>query len=193
MRNLVRAFICVEITNEGIVNKFLNEVENLSSFKGVRPVRANQLHLTLKFLGDVNLIQIEKIKESLDTIDLSFFDINIFGIGCFPNFNNIRVIWIGITDGRKKLVKLASTIDTKMNELGFQKEKREYSPHITLARIKRIDYSTKLQLKDIIIKKRKIEFGNETISNIILKKSTLTPQGPIYENIHEVTLPKPVY
>ena len=184
---MVRSFICVEINNSEVVSR-IEELISKIKFEGVRLVKSHQLHLTLKFLGEVSEAQIKSIKQAIQTIESSSFDISLEGIGCFPNLNYIRVVWIGIKEGSESLKHLAELVEEKLNPIGFPKEKRRFSPHLTLGRIKKLRNADKKQLTAIIQNSKTIPIGYQVIDELILKKSTLTPKGAIYENLLVIPL-----
>jgi 2'-5' RNA ligase len=103
----------------------------------------------------------------------------------FPNQNYIKVAWMGV-ENAEPLKEIAENIDTKLKNLGFEKEKRPFSAHLTIARIK--SAKNKEKLMQLINKYQNTEFQKIKIDKIILKKSTLTPKGPIYTNLKEITL-----
>lgn len=178
---MVRSFICVEINNADVVRQIEEQIKKIR-FEGVRPVKSNQLHLTLKFLGEVPESRIASIKQAIQSIDFPSFNISLEGIGCFPNLNYIRVVWIGITEGSDNLKQLANMIEERLNPIGFPREKRGFSPHLTLARIKKLR-SNKNQLTAIVRDSKAIPIGVQLIDEFLLKQSTLTPKGPIYEDL----------
>ncbi len=180
---MVRAFICVEINNSDIIQKIEN-TNNELRILGIRSVKSEQLHLTLKFLGDTSEHQLKGIKEILSEIEFSSFNCILKGLGCFPNLNYIKVIWIGITGGKVQLIDLAKILEEKMAILGFPREKRSYSPHLTLARVKTLKKEDREKVKRLILKNSEENFGSQSIDRVLLKKSTLTPKGPIYEDLH---------
>jgi 2'-5' RNA ligase len=184
---MVRSFICVEINNSEVVSR-IEELTSKIKFDGVRPVKSHQLHLTLKFLGEVPEAQIESIKQAIQTIEFSSFAISLEGMGCFPKLNYIRVVWIGIKEGSENLKQLAELVEEKLNLIGFPREKRRFSPHLTLGRIKKLRNADKKQLTTIIQNSKTIPIGDQMVDELILKKSTLTPKGAIYENLSVVTL-----
>lgn len=185
---MIRTFICVEISEPTIVNQIQQLISELGTMSGIRPVKASQLHITLKFLGDITEAKLPSITEALNQIILPQFSIQLSGMGCFPNLNYIRVVWVGITQNKKQLIQLANQVRKATDSLGFPKEKRPFSPHLTIARLKRITNTTKEKVKTLIQEREKVYFGMQDIEKFILKKSTLTPKGPIYENLTEVPL-----
>ncbi|UCG01707.1 MAG: RNA 2',3'-cyclic phosphodiesterase [Candidatus Heimdallarchaeota archaeon] len=184
---MVRSFICVEINNSEIVTQ-IEELISRIRYDGVRPVKSYQLHLTLKFLGEVPESRIAPIKQAIQTIDFSSFKMALEGMGCFPNLNYIRVVWIGIKEGSDSLKELANLVEEKLNPLGFPREKRRFSPHLTLARIKKLRNADKKRLTTIIQDSKTIPIGVQMVDEFILKKSTLTPKGAIYEDLLVVSM-----
>ncbi|MHA1973608.1 MAG: RNA 2',3'-cyclic phosphodiesterase [Candidatus Hodarchaeales archaeon] len=179
---MVRSFICVEITNP-TTTKNINDVIAKLQFKSVRTVKPNQLHITLKFLGELTEKKISQVKDKLQEIDFNSFNLHLTGIGTFPNVNYMRVLWIGVKEGAQQLKDLASLVDSKTHECGITKEKRAFSPHLTIARIKKLNINDKNSLKSFVLENHELDIGDQHIGELILKKSTLTPNGPIYENL----------
>lgn len=181
----IRIFIAVDIPVSQKVAEIINELKKTQI--DAKLVEIENMHLTLKFLGDTdeNLVdEIEKtIKES--TKNAHPFEIILKNLGVFPNQNYIKIAWIGV-ENIETLKKITETIDTKLKNLGFEKEKRPFSAHLTIARIK--SAKNKEKLLQLINKYQNAEFQKIKIDKIILKKSTLTPKGPIYTNLKEVTI-----
>ena len=185
---MVRTFICVEITDKEILYTIENTITKLKKIQGVKPVKPSQMHLTLKFLGEITETQIEKIKEILDLWREECFDLSLEEIGCFPNLKRIRVIWMGIREGKDILRHLAKKINEDLKPIGIPTEKRSYTPHLTLARVKYLKNHDKDALIQLIKELESIKGGKQVINEIILMKSTLTASGAIYEKLHSVSL-----
>lgn len=172
----MRTFISLEIPER--IKKIIKEVqENLPDFKG-KKTEGENLHLTLKFLGEVDEKKLEKIKEKLSQINFKKFKAKVGEIGVF-NKNFIRIVWIKIENCNE----LQKEIDEKLSEL-FEKEKR-FMSHLTIARVKSI------RNKEEFLKKlEKINFSKEEflVESFYLKKSTLTKEKPIYENLENYSL-----
>ncbi|WP_292459982.1 RNA 2',3'-cyclic phosphodiesterase [Methanothermococcus sp.] len=168
----MRCFLAIEL-NEDIKEK-LEELKSCFKIDGIKPVEKENFHITVKFLGDIDEEMVEKIKN----LDLSIKPVksHIKYMGVFPNENYIRVIWIGATN----LIPVFKEIDKKLSELGFKKEK-DYVPHITIGRVKFT--KDKKLLKSKIDKYKHVELGTLEVKNIVLMKSELTREGPIYEVI----------
>jgi len=171
----MRLFVAIEIEPNDEIREILLKAKKL----GLRTVSENNLHINLKFLGEVDDSQIEGIKKALDSAaGFGKFDIELSGIGAFPGSGLIRVVWIGVKSDKVKA--LASLIDGELERLGFNKEK-SYTPHITLARVpKRVN-----GLKELLGER---DFGRQEIKDIHLIKSILMSEGPRYDKIHTVSL-----
>jgi RNA 2',3'-cyclic 3'-phosphodiesterase len=180
-----RGFISIDIKATPQIIMFEKEMAKTGA--DVKLVEPGNIHITVKFLGDTNENYIDaieqSIKESVPTVKP--FPITLKGTGVFPNQNYMKVIWIGITDDGK-IETIARAIDEKLERLGFKKENRGFSPHLTVGRVKTA--RNKDQLLKIIENYQTVEFTIQNIQSITLKKSELTPKGPIYTTLREVLL-----
>ncbi|HUT05797.1 MAG TPA: RNA 2',3'-cyclic phosphodiesterase [Nitrosopumilaceae archaeon] len=176
----MRAFVAVEISNREVISsikKFQSEI-NIKA----KTVEPQNLHFTLQFLGEISEEISHKISQALQTIKFSSFKVNFKGIGAFPKMKFPRVIWIGTDDaGGNELMDLAKKVENVLSPLGFTSDK-PFKSHITVFRIKnKIDDISKEMEKF-----KEYEFGSQEISNIKLKQSLLTPQGPVYSDLEEI-------
>ena len=178
-----RGFIAIDIKPFPKFLEFEREIKNTGA--NVKPVEPENIHLTIKFLGDTDESLIDRIGEIMnDSVkEIEPFEISLRDAGFFPNERYIKVIWIGIENG-ENISKIACNIDEKITNLGFQREKRKFSAHLTIARVKNV--KNKEKLIQIIEKYRNIEFAKFKINSIKLKKSILTPKGPIYTTLKEI-------
>ncbi len=184
--NYIRAFIAADIDEPDIVDKIRVVKKSLTgdNFK-IKFVEDENLHLTLKFLGEVDERLIPQIEEKMLNIKASSFTITLKNIGVFtPSYP--RVLWIGVERGASNLAELASNINVNLSGLGFREEKKDFTPHLTIGRVKYV--KNKSQLIEKIQALKDLDFGSMTIKCFKLKKSTLTPNGPIYETIKEFRL-----
>ena len=176
----MRVFIAVEISNEEILKKITTFQKNVNI--DAKPTRAEQIHFTLQFLGEINESKCKQVKNVLSEISFSQFEISLNGVGGFPNLKNPRVVWVGIEkNGAKKLTELANQVGTNLTTIGFKKDKK-FKPHLTVFRVKKKIDDISSIMKDF----ETIEFGSETITKIKLKKSVLSPKGPEYSDLLEV-------
>jgi 2'-5' RNA ligase len=124
---------------------------------------------------------LESIKSKLSDIKFEPMQVTYTGIGVFPNSKFVRVIWIGVDDdSASKLINLAKEVESRLNTLGFKSDK-PFKPHITLFRVK-----DKIRNFDAVTNFKDRKFGTDTLSIVKVKKSDLTPSGPIYSDLFAV-------
>jgi len=180
-----RGFIAIEVDAFPKILEFEKRIKDTGAI--VKLVEPENVHITLKFLGNVDECQIDEIekimKESVESLDP--FNIRIKSSGAFPNDEYIRIIWIGIEDS-DELRTIATKLDDYLSQIGFKKEKRSFSAHLTIGRVKAA--KNKKQLLETIMSYKDIDFGEVHVDSIKLKKSDLTQKGPVYSTIREVRL-----
>ena len=172
----MRAFVAIEVSNKDVLNS-IHKIQTELNIKA-KPVELHNMHFTVQFLGEISEEMVRKISDALNSIKFSAFSISFTSIGVFPNPNSPRVIWIGANDGVNELEKLVEMIRLKLSQIGFSPDKK-FKPHITIFRVKNKieDLSNKLE------KFSSCSFGKQLVSEIKLKKSELTYQGPIYTDL----------
>jgi 2'-5' RNA ligase len=189
----MRAFIAVDLSEEirTRIAEIQQEFVGLGLTQGaVKFVDAKQIHQTVKFLGNVPDDDVEQIKGALAGISQKPFEIELCGVGFFPaapldKARKIRVIWIGMRTGEEQLKLLQEDVESAMHALGFPLEKR-FSAHVTLCRVKR-PFRSRSELRRVLKKIEElqdVEVRRMLVEELKLKKSTLTPEGPIYEDLY---------
>ena len=180
-----RGFISVEIPVFPKILDFISEIKN--SGTNVKLVEPENIHITLKFLGDTKEDLIEKIQEIINksTEQINPFELKVKSTGVFPNQNYIKVVWLGL-ENIENLEAISQKIDQETSKLGFEKEKRKFSAHVTVGRVR--SAKNKDKLLQIINKYQDVEFGTILVESIELKKSELTSQGPIYTTLKKINL-----
>ena len=184
MPNTVRAFIAVKIPATTQLKRVLSELESLG--KPVKAVTADNMHVTLKFLGNTPESQIPKIAAIVQTIcePLQAFDVRVMGLGAFPHARRPSVVWVGL-ENAETLIRIAKQMEDKLKPLGFAREKRSFRPHLTLARIKS---KPPAELKAIIEQHQAAEFGAASIRSVELIRSELRSDGPHYTSLVSANL-----
>lgn len=178
----MRTFLAVEIPKHirKKIDNFIQEEKN----KGlpIKWVKFENLHVTLKFLGEIDEKKKEEITLLIQEISKNnaSFQMHLEKLGCFPTPRNPRVLWIGVKQGSENLCNIAHELEEKLSQFGFKKEKR-FHAHLTIGRIKKF-----CKIDDILAKDIKTEIF--PANSIILFKSTLRPEGPIYEALEKFTL-----
>ena len=172
----MRTFVAIEVNNKDVLNS-IHKIQTELNIKA-KPVELHNMHFTVQFLGEVSEEMIGKISDALNSIEFSAFSISFASIGVFPKPNFPRVIWIGTNDGVNELEELAEMIRSKLSDIGFSPDKK-FKPHVTIFRVKN-------KIEDLPSKLEKFSscsFGKQLVSEIKLKKSELTYQGPIYTDL----------
>jgi 2'-5' RNA ligase len=175
----MRLFIAVDM--DSAIREKLESLKRILNRKGVKPVEKDNIHITLKFLGEVEEGKIEPIKESLKKIEMKAFRMHVKGIGFFPSASNPRIVWVGVEEGEEEMVKLAEMIENAMKKFGFRRDK-SFVAHATLARMKKITSEEKKRLVRELESVNQ-DFGWMEVKDFRLKQSTLTPSGPIYRDV----------
>lgn len=181
---MIRAFIAFDLDNEQLIKHIAEIQEKLvNTDVGLKMVKPQNIHVTLRFLGNVNQNTIERIYEAMKEIQFNPFNMEVKGLGVFPNLRYIRVIWVGITEGAEELKSIHNQLEPQLNRIGFKPDRR-FSPHLTIARVR--SARNKNRLVQFIKDLENYEFGTQEANVLRLKQSVLTPKGPIYTSIHEV-------
>ncbi len=188
----MRTFIAIELPQE-TKNHLAKLQEQLKTTGAdVKWVTPHNIHLTLKFLGETNEKKIDKIKAilKLTAEGKKSFPVSLSSIGTFPNLDFPRIIWLGIDKGTAQIKELVEELEERIAKIGIPKEKRPFSSHITIGRIKSADKKELLieALKNTSALLEKSPLPEFPADKITFFKSTLTPKGPIYEILKEVNL-----
>jgi len=187
MTGTLRTFIAIEL--DPLIRQELAKLQKELNKSGAdaKWVKPENIHLTLKFLGDTPINKIETINSILQEIANQFnsFEISLSQIGTFPKVDSPRVIWVDIIQGKEAVLKLAGEIEDKFLQVGFPKEGRAFQAHVTIARIR--SPLNKINLVKQIKEIKPPQF-TQAVDKLTFFKSTLTPQGPIYEILKEISL-----
>ena len=184
----MRLFIAIELPED--VKMQITEVQGMLKDAGLDAgwTRPEGIHLTLKFLGDVEETRITDIMAGLSDAckGIKSLQLEVSGAGAFPNAKKPSVVWLGISGDTEQLVALQSSIEAAMNRISFVPEERKFSPHLTLARIKvprpRDNWQQALEsVKDV-------KFPAFSAASVSLMKSELKPSGAVYTEIGKIDL-----
>lgn len=184
----MRSFIAIALPEE-IRHSLGNLQEELKSYQAdVNWVKPENIHLTLKFLGEITEKTQSEIKGICDNCvqDQAPFRLRLSTLGAFPKLDLPRVIWVGIDPVAEKKIKiLAQKLEDKIKSLGVPAEKREFSSHITIGRVRSaLNRDNLVNALSVIVENFSAKDQEFPVDKIILFKSTLTPQGPLYETIY---------
>jgi len=187
----MRAFIAIELPKDIRDSLCLLQEAFKQTGSDVKWVEPQNIHLTLKFLGERDEKRIKQIEEVVEEVakENRAFTMRINSIGAFPRLEAPRVIWVGLGKGEMETVKIAQELDEKIATLGIPKEERPFSSHITIGRVRspakreKLIQGLKVLSQETVWKNQEFQAGK-----ITLFKSTLSPKGPFYEVISEAPL-----
>lgn len=190
----MRTFIAADLTPEILtrVGRISAHIKQQLPGGALKWVSTDNMHLTIKFIGEIQKNKITQVKDLMTHTlqDQSSFEIGIQDLGTYPHINNPRVIWLGITQGAP-LIEIHNQLDNAMRELNIRSDRREYSPHLTLARVRRdADRATVKEISDNLSEFKVDLLGTITMSEITLYESKLSSEGPEYTPLHVVSLNK---
>lgn len=146
---------------------------------GVRYVEPENLHITLKFIGEVDVRRVERIAALLDAVAFTPFTVRLEGMGAFPSVEHPRVVWVGIRDGFDRIVEISAEVDRLLSAEGVPRESRAFHPHVTIGRVKGQSRAVSEKIKEYC----GCSFGTFVVERFVLYRSTLTPDGPVYEEL----------
>jgi 2'-5' RNA ligase len=184
---ILRSFIAIELPEEVKAALIGIQDEFKESRADIRWVKPDNIHLTLKFLGEIDGKNIGNIVQKVEgaCAKYSFFELGISGIGVFPNIRSPRVLWVGIQYA-EALAGLQSEIETGMASIGYERERRKFSPHLTLGRFRSAKGEKAISEKIEMYKNDRI--GSIGVQSISLMKSELSPSGARYSRVAEIAL-----
>jgi len=182
---MIRSFIAFDVDDERVLGN-LSKVQRtlLETGADLKIVEPENIHVTLKFLGDIPASMVDKVHEEMKKVAFTPFNIRIKGLGAFPNLRRITVVWVGIEEGAEELTKICNQLESNLRTLGFKPENRGFSPHITIVRVR--SGRNKTELAKLIEEMAGYELGVIKAECLRLRKSVLTPKGPIYTVLKEV-------
>lgn len=149
----------------------------------VKLVEIENIHVTMRFLGNINVDTVERIFGEIKKIQFTPFNVQLKGLGVFPSLSCPRVVWVGITDGADQLRAVFGQLEPKIRELGFAPDNKGFRPHLTIARVR--SGKNKAHLAEFINKNLDFEFGFFKAECLRLKRSVLSPKGPTYSTLKE--------
>jgi len=181
-----RAFIAIDLPES--IKSFLSEAQEALKLYGFRVkwVRPQNIHLTLKFLGDTATADTDKIVEAMTLAarNCPIVSLTAKGVGVFPNIRRPRVIWAGLNGQIETLANLQQTLDAHLADLGFARDTRAFKSHLTLGRVKGKIAPDKMLAA--IDKLKEFESESFETHQVILFQSELRPSGAVYTQIHGI-------
>ncbi len=186
--NAIRSFIAIPLSRD-IAQAAAKMVHRLKEAgDGIKWVPTDNLHLTLKFLGDVHNTEVPKVCKVVQQICSSIppFELVFQGAGGLPDSDRARIIHAGVTDQTGNLTLIVSQLETCLADLGFKPEARDYRPHLTLGRAKARRASSKVMEK--VSLEEKTHLGAMSVDEVQIIASFLDKQGPTYQIMDRIDL-----
>ncbi len=185
---MIRSFIAIDLPDATRQGLAAVQEQLRQSRAGVRWVKPSSIHLTLKFLGNIQAAQVEDIARAVahEVRDQPPITLGAAGLGAFPSRRKPRVLWIGMEGEVQRLTRIQSRVENALELLGFAREKRPFRPHLTIGRVK--DRRRLQSLIDAMAELKIPEFDSFDVTEIILYKSDLRPTGAIYTKLHRMPL-----
>ncbi|MFW9886731.1 MAG: RNA 2',3'-cyclic phosphodiesterase [Candidatus Thorarchaeota archaeon] len=184
MSSMSRVFLSIDIDDEALLSRIAH-IQSLLDRQSAKMklVERENIHFTLRFLGDTPHAKIERIKDELSDIRYGSFTIRIDGVGAFPSTSRPRVIWVGVSDNAGRVKDLKLGIDDRIGNLGYSRD-RKFHAHATIARVRAV--RDRSRIRENIEHLANESVGTMTVDCFRMTKSTLTSSGPIYETLWEV-------
>ncbi len=187
-QNKIRAFIAFHLPED--VRTYIRDLQNQLRSRGLdlRWVAPENIHLTLKFLGDINPSDTEQIAQAMSQAvqGTSALHLGAKGLGVFPTVRKARVLWIGLTGDTHDLIGLQNRLDDRLAELGYEKESRAFKAHLTIARAK--ESPDPKQVLEAMEKFANFASPDFAAEELILWQSQLKPSGAVYTKLKSVSL-----
>ncbi len=185
-KSTIRCFIAINLPRElkEHIHASIKDIKAIGH--GIKWVDKENLHITVKFLGDVNTANIERISNTLADVagKTAAFELRIDHFGVFPSERKPRVLWVGC-ENEEPYIRLAGSVDEALSRLGFEMEKKKPTAHVTIARCKFPKEATDVVQR---LSSKSFQPINLFVDSVQLMRSTLTPKGAIYEIISSYKL-----
>lgn len=180
----IRCFVSIDVEDPSVLANIAKVQQTLLSVGGgLKLVERENLHLTLRFLGELPRGLVEEVSRRLSGVEFETFEIELRGLGAFPSSTRPRVVWIGVEGGAGELEELARKINKALAGLGLPPPDKEFYPHLTIARVR--SRSAAAAVSRVVVEHEDLAFGKMLVDNFRLKSSVLTPKGPIYSTLME--------
>jgi RNA 2',3'-cyclic 3'-phosphodiesterase len=192
----IRTFVAIRLEERvhARLERLMSELRGAMPARAIRWVAAENIHLTLEFLGDVESTRMELVTKALRVAaaEAAPCEIQVAGMGCFPNMRAPRVIWAGVQESTGALLALRGVVRRELRKLELVRDEREFSAHLTLGRVRQeAPPSAVREIGQVVEKAKTGNLGKQDVSSIHLFRSDLRPDGPIYAVLAEFPLGTP--
>lgn len=183
----MRLFVSVDL--DGLESEIATVQERFADASGVRLTTPENVHVTLKFLGDVDEERVPNLvaalEEAVENADVSPFNAEFGGLGAFPSEEYIRVLWAGVREGSTELIRLHEAIEERTVEMGFDSADHEFTPHATVARM---DHASGKEQVQRALRETDPTLGTLQVEEVRLTESVLRDDGPEYTTVERFML-----
>ena len=189
MKPTARTFVAIEI-DEAVRRRAAELVARLAvGTSDVRWVEPHNMHLTLKFLGEVPLKETPRVCEAVEQgcSEVQPFTLQLIGAGAFPHPGRPRTVWLGAGEGEPSAAMLEKAVDRRLRKLGYRSEKRKFKAHLTLGRVRRSGPGL-VELSRLIREHADFDAGTTAVQQVTIFSSELTSDGPVYTALGRVEL-----
>jgi 2'-5' RNA ligase len=183
----MRLFVAIELSKR-VQSELGNVQTDLSrDCDGVRWIPSHQLHMTVKFLGDVPDRDVTKVSEAVAAAAAraAAFELEIAGCGCFPPRGPARIVWAGANEPTGTLLQCVDNVEGELEPLGFPRERRRFSPHLTIGRVREDRSGGRLRAA---VEAYTFDSMEQAVSSVTLMSSVLSPKGPTYTPVSKANL-----
>lgn len=182
MKQQFRTFVAVDVdaSVRAVAADLIGELSAVGA--DVKWVDPDKLHLTLKFLGDVDSREIHHVCQAVSEVaaETKPFEFEVRGAGAFPNVKRPRTIWLGAGPGEAQMGRLAERVESALETIGYRREARRFKPHLTIGRVRRGGAAV-AELGSRLDDYADFEIGRTTVNEVVIYSSELTSSGPNYE------------
>ncbi len=184
MPEAIRSFIAFDIESTHVLER-ITQMQKMLAGTGadLKTVEPKNIHITVRFLGNITPNMVDRVFDGMQKVQFVPFDVKIQGVGAFPDMRYPRVVWAGIRDGANQLQGIFSQLEPYLRSLGFAPDSKGFSPHLTIARVR--SGRNKAELVKFLVENVNYEFGVVRAECLRLKRSDLTPKGPVYSTLRE--------
>jgi len=178
----LRAFVALEVPRESVIREMVSVQEELTKTQADLKIGGREnLHCTVKFLGEISEWQAREADKRLRSLELNRAVVTLEGVGAFPSLGHPNVIWAGVAQAdRGKIVPIAESVIAELRGIG-EEDSRPFQPHITLARVR--SAARREALVSLLQLNATRKFGEAELTHLKLKSSELTPRGPVYADV----------
>ncbi len=189
----VRTFIAIDLGQEArqALSKLIARLKENPGSCAARWVRSETIHLTLRFLGDVSSEDLPALYRAVQAACIKHgpFEVTLAGLGCFPHTRRPRVVWTGVREDTGQLMALQRDVEKELTRLGYPREARRFTPHLTLARVNKQALAAEIEaLGAGVVQANVGVLGMMNVDHVSVMRSDLQPRGAVYTELYRVSL-----